>query len=409
MDRIILHSDLNNFYASVECFESQKYKNIPVAVTGEPEKRHGIILAKNNLAKAYGIKTGDPLWIAKKKCGDILFIRSDFDKYSKFSNLAKKIYSEYTNKVESFGPDECWLDISNYCNNNIKYGEIIAHKIRMRIKEELGITVSIGVSFNKIFAKLGSDYKKPDAVTVISKDNYKKIVWPMAVENLLFVGRATLKKLYDRGCITIGDLAHLDKGNLEKLLGKNGETLWRFANGKEDSPVLNINEHHPIKSIGNSVTSFRDLMSEDDIKIIFITLCESVAQRLRKAHAKCKVVQISMRDSKLFSFERQCQIAPTDVSFDIFKAAFSLYKLNNKDVFLRSIGVRGMDLVFEKDSQKNIINNNYEKMKYLENSVDDIRNRFGHFSIGKAIMLKDRELSCFNPINEHTIHPEPYR
>ena len=171
--------------------------------------------------------------------------------------MAKKIYAEYTDFVEIFGPDECWLDVTKK-GKDINYGKEIAEIIRQRIKDELGITVSIGVSFNKVFAKLGSDYKKPDAVTVISRENFKDIVWPMSVDNLLFVGRATLNKLKTRGCSTIGDLGSMSRESLEKLLGKNGITIHDFANGNEHSPVLPLYEKNPIKSIGNSTTAFRD-------------------------------------------------------------------------------------------------------------------------------------------------------
>ena len=408
MDRIILHSDLNNFYASVECFEGPEYQGLPVAVTGDPEKRHGIILAKNALAKAHGVKTGEPLWKAKKKCGNLVCISSHFEKYTKFSRLAKSIYAEYTPFVESFGPDECWLDLTQK-GKDLSYGEEIAHTIRERIKNELGVTVSIGVSFNKVFAKLGSDYKKPDAVTVISRENYKNIVWPMAVDNLLFVGRATLEKLKTRGCTTIGDLGVMQIDTVEKLLGKNGVTIWNFANGNEHSPVLAIEDEYPIKSIGNSTTAFRDLITDDDIKIILMTLAESVSERLRDAKAKCTVVQVSMRNTTLYSFERQRIIEPTDVSTDIFKAAFKLYKENNKGEPLRSIGIKAAHLSFKESPQQSLIETDHERLEKLECSIDSIRERFGHFSVGRALMLKDTALSSFNPIEDHTLHFEPFR
>lgn len=408
MDRIILHSDLNNFYASVECFNDPKFRGLPVAVTGDPEKRHGIILAKNGIAKAHGIQTGEPLWKAKKKCGNLVCISSHFERYTKFSNMAKKIYAEYTDLVESFGPDECWLDITKK-GKDINYGKEVAEIIRQRIKDELGITVSIGVSFNKVFAKLGSDYKKPDAVTVISRENYKSIVWPMSVDNLLFVGRATLNKLKTRGCSTIGDLGAMSRESLEKLLGKNGLTIHDFANGNEHSPVLPLYEKYPIKSIGNSTTAFRDLTTDDDIKIILMTLAESVSERLRDAKAKCNLVQVHFRDTKLHSFERQQIIEPTDISSEIFNAAFKLYKANNKGEALRSIGIKASSLLFEETTQQSLIETNHEKLEKLENSIDNIRERFGHFSVGRALMLSDTELSAFDPIADHTLHFEPYR
>jgi len=310
--------------------------------------------------------------------------------------------------VESFGPDECWLDITK-SGKDLNYGKEIAEIIRQRIKDELGVTVSIGVSFNKVFAKLGSDYKKPDAVTVISRENYKDIVWPMPVDNLLFVGRATLSKLKTRGCSTIGDLGKMPKEYLERLLGKNGVTIWNFANGNEYSPVLPLEEAYPIKSIGNSTTAFRDLTTDDDIKIILMTLAESVSERLRNAKAQCTVVQVSMRNTNLYSFERQQRISPTDISGEIFKVAFNLYKANNKGEALRSIGIKAANLITDITIQQPLLETNTEKLKKLENSIDNIRERFGHFSVGRALMLSDTDLSAFNPIADHTLHFEPFR
>lgn len=254
MSRVILHSDMNNCYASIELLHRPELRGKPLAVGGDPEARHGIVLAKNQLAKKAGVKTGMALWQAKQVWPDIVFVPPNMDLYLRFSRLAHEIYGEYTDQQEAYGVDESWLDVTasaSYKGDGLK----IAEEISSRIKRELGITVSIGVSWNKIFAKLGSDYKKPDAITVIDKMNYQKIVWPLPVEDLLYVGRSTQKKLNLFGIHTIGELAKTDPRLLHRQLGKMGLVLHMFANGEDQTPVNQENYHAPIKSIGNSTTT----------------------------------------------------------------------------------------------------------------------------------------------------------
>ena len=297
-ERVILHSDLNNFYASVECLYHPEYRGKPLAVLGDPEARHGIVLAKNYEAKAYGVQTGDPMWMAQKKCSDIVFIPPHYDLYMKHSKLIREIYSEYTDKVEPYGLDECWLDVSG-STMLFSSGEDIANEIRKRVKFELGVSVSVGVSFNKIFAKLGSDMKKPDATTVIESNRFKGIVWPLPVKELLYVGRATHAKLKRKGIFTIGDLANTNPENLRFWLGKMGIVLWQFANGLDTSPVSNIGAKSLIKTVGNSTTAPRDLVTDKDIKITLMVLSESVSSRLREYGFICRTVQIGIRDNEL--------------------------------------------------------------------------------------------------------------
>ena len=251
MDRVILHIDMNNFYASVETLYDPSLKDIPMAVGGDKERRHGIVLAKNMLAKAKGVKTAEALWEAERKCPGIKFVPPHFERYAKYSRLAKEIYMQYTDMVESFGLDECWLDVTG-SRRLFGSGREIAEEIRARVKDELGLTVSIGVSFNKIFAKLGSDYKKPDAVTAFTRENFKELVWPLPAADLLFVGKSTQEALRKYGIYTIGDAAKADRKLLKRLFGKAGEQLSMYANGEDRSPVRRVNEHEEIKSIGNS-------------------------------------------------------------------------------------------------------------------------------------------------------------
>ena len=249
--RIILHSDLNNFYASVECLYHPEYRGKPLAVLGDPEARHGIVLAKNYEAKSRDVRTGDPKWMAEQKCPGIVFVPPHYELYMKHSRLVRQIYSEYTDQVEPYGLDECWLDVTG-STRLFGSGEEIADKIRKRVKSELGVSVSVGVSFNKIFAKLGSDLKKPDATTVIECDRFKEVVWPLPVKELLYVGRATHNKLKRRGIFTIGDLANANPESLKFWLGKMGIVLWQFANGLDTSPVSNIGAKSLIKLLATA-------------------------------------------------------------------------------------------------------------------------------------------------------------
>ena len=259
-------------------------------VSGDAELRHGVILAKNELAKKSGVMTGEPIWTAKQKCPDLIVKKADFPLYLEFSRLTRKIYEDYTDRMEPFGLDECWLDISD-----IGYGRETADEIRERVKRELGVTVSVGVSFNKTFSKLGSDLKKPDATTVITRQNFQEIVWPLNVNELLYVGNSTKKKLNSYGIYTVGELAACEVRFLEYMLGKNGAMLWNFANGLEDSPVSNIGAKSLIKSIGNSTTTPRDLVTDSDVRTTLYVLCESVSARLREQDFVCRTVQVHFR------------------------------------------------------------------------------------------------------------------
>ena len=410
--RTILHSDMNNCYASIELLHHPELRGRPLAVGGDPEARHGIVLAKDQLAKKSGVKTGMALWQARQVCPNIIFVPPHMDLYLRFSRLAHEIYADYTDQQEAFGVDESWLDVtgSASCKGD---GELIAKEISERIKFELGITVSIGVSWNKIFAKFGSDYKKPDAITVITKENYRDIIWPQPVEDLLYVGSATKRKLNGYGITTIGQLAQTDPELLHRWLGKMGYVLSMFANGEDRTPVSHEAYSAPIKSIGNSTTTPRDLINEDDVRIIAYVLAESVAARLRENNFKCKTVEISVRDNELYSFTRQMKInQPTDLTAEIAENAMRLFHENyhwHKPI--RSIGVRACDLIsaacpiqldlFVDEAKR-------EKQHKLDVAVDVIRSRFGFDSIQRGLMYTDRLLSKVNAKEDHTVHPHGY-
>ncbi len=285
-DRVILHCDMNSFYASVELLSEPELKDRPVAVCGDPEGRHGIILAKNEAAKKYGIVTAETVWQARKKCPGLTLLKAHHDKYHDYSVKINEIYKRFTDMVEPFSIDESWLDVTG-STELFGTGEKIARRIKDTVKSELGLTLSVGVSFNKIFAKMGSDYKKPDAITVIDRNNFRDILWPMPVREMFFVGNATAGKLKDIGIKTIGDLANSDVFMLEKLLGKSGRMLHGYAMGEDSSPVAGSEERRKIKSVGNGITFRRDLKGKDDILIGITALSDTVAGRLRKYGLKC--------------------------------------------------------------------------------------------------------------------------
>lgn len=409
-DRVILHSDCNGFYASVECLHNPQLRDKPVAVSGDAENRHGIILAKNEIAKKYKVKTGEAIWQAKQKCPELVTVPPHFELYKRFSKMARRIYSDYTDRIENFGLDEAWLDITNGIESD---GYKTALEIKNRIKEELGITVSIGVSFNKIFAKFGSDYKKPDAITCITRENFKDIVWNSPTGDLLYVGKATKNKLNRIGIYTIGDIANTSPDILRKLLGKWGDLIYGFANGFDSSPVAHMNDNTEVKSIGNSTTTPRDMESFDDVKVVMYVLCDSVCRRLREQGFMAKTVGISIRDNELNSFTRQCTLENyTCLTKDITQSAFSLFKRSYKmQRPLRSIGVSVTDFVQNNIPHQINFLQNEEKLiqnETLDKTLDVLKKRFGNYIVQPAVLLNDRGLSSFNPKDDHVIHPVGY-
>ena len=411
--RSVLHIDMNACYASIECLYDPSIRNLPVAVGGDVEARHGIILAKNQIAKRYGVKTGEVLWQAKQKCPELHIVPPHFDRYLRFSRMAREIYADYTDLVEPFGLDEVWCDVTGTQKLRERGMEALANEIRERVKFELGITVSVGASWNKIFAKLGSDYKKPDAVTVFTPENYRDKVWSLPASDLLGVGRATERKLASRGIHTIGDIAAAPPSMLRGILGKWGLILHDFATGYDTSPVARAGDEAVIKSIGNSTTTPRDLCCDEDAGIVYWMLCESVAERMRESGFLCRGVQVHIRDNELASFERQLKLeSPTCLASTLHEAAMRLLRENwDWHKPLRSIGVRATDLlpastpvqcsIFE-DSERQ------EKRERLERSVDDLRRRFGHYCVGRAVCVSDPTLRNISPKDEHVIHPVGY-
>lgn len=412
MERTILHSDINCCYAAIEHLHHPELEGKPLAVGGDPEARHGIILTADYMAKKRGVKTGMAIWQARQVCPELNFISPRMDLYLRFSRMAHEIYGEYTDLQEPYGIDESWLDVTDSVSIRGD-GDKIAKEISNRMKSELGITVSIGVSYNKIFAKLGSDYKKPDAITTMYRDEYRTKAWLLPVSDFLYVGRSTDAKLKRIGIRTIGDLAQADEQLLSGYLGKVGSVLWAFANGYDDSPVKIENTQAPIKSIGNSTTTPRDLVNDSDVKIILYVLAESVAARLRENGFKCQVVEISVRDNELFSFTRQRKLDhSTNVTREIAEEAFRIFKEHyDWKKPIRSLGVRGAELVNDQDwEQLDLFSSveRREKQMRMDVTVDDIRRRFGFYSIQRGLMHIDTKLSAINAKEDHTVHPHGY-
>ena len=409
MERFILHSDLNNFYASVESLYNPSIRNKAVAVIGDEEKRHGIVLAKNYIAKSYGIQTGDTVWEARAKCREeLVCVPARFELYLYVSRLVKDIYREYSDRVESFGIDEAWIDISHIASN-FDEAVKIADNIRTRIIAEIGLTVSIGVSFNKVFAKLGSDMKKPNATTLITPDNFRNLVWRLPVSDLLYVGRATTRKFEKAGIKTIGDLANTSEQYLKLTLGKVGEVLYNFACGNDNSPVSSIYDYEKIKSFGNSTTCPINLSNNEEVKSVIYLLSESVAERMKKKGYYARCVSLWIKDTNLSSFERQLVlIGATNVSDDIAKVAYQLFLDNyNWDLDIRALGVRVTNLT-EGNLQCDIFGSieNLERKQKLESTIEDLRGRFGYNIIRRGNILGHEELSALNPHSEiHIIHP----
>ncbi len=392
-DRIILHCDMNGFYASVELLSYPQLRNRPMAVCGDPENRHGIILAKNELAKAYGIVTAETVWQAKKKCPSLVLVPPHHGQYKRYSEEINAIYHRFTDRIEPFSIDESWLDVSA-STKLFGSGEEIADCIRMTVKKELGLTLSVGVSFNKIFAKMGSEYKKPDATTIISRENYKQILWPLPVEQLFFAGKATAGKLRERGVLTIGDLALSERANLCILLGKLGGQLHDYANGLENSEVAWFSEQQKPKSIGNSITFKRNLSSRNDVKKAVTALCDSVSSRLRESDLKCRGVKIDIKDPGFKMISRQKQLSfSTNLGEDLSTASMELIEKNwNFFNPIRLLSVTAIHLGEESEEQLSLFtkdNKAHKKQEGIERTMDAIRKKYGGTAILSGGLIRN--------------------
>ena len=392
-NRVILHCDLNNFFASVETYFDPSLRDFPMAVCGSKEDRHGIVLAKNEKAKKYGVKTAEPIWMAKQKCPELLCVPPHYKWYSAFSNRVKEIYYEYTDLVEPFGIDECWLDVTG---SGLLFGtgEEIAQILRKRIKREMGLTISVGVSFNKIFAKLGSDMKKPDAVTVISHENFKEKIWGLPADSIIGVGKSTMKALDKIGLLTLGDVAKSSPELLKAQIGKAGIDLWGHANGFSNSPVLREKEFPAAKSYSSGTTKSHNLKGAEEVKRTLIPLAENISRQMRRDRVMASTISLAVRDDNLVRTERRKKISqPTRLVESLVEAAMDLYYKNFAFIpELRSVTIGASDLVddslcsqlsFFTDKEKE------EKMEKLETQIEAIRKKYGNNSIIRGMEKRE--------------------
>ncbi|MBQ7338869.1 MAG: DNA polymerase IV [Clostridia bacterium] len=406
MNRTILHCDMNNFYASVECHLNPALAPHPIAVCGETEERHGIVLAKNYLAKDYGVRTGEAVWQAKQKCPSLLIVPPHYEEYVKVSRAARQIYYDYTDTIEPMGLDECWLDVTG-SRRFFGEGETLAHTIRTRIKSELGVTVSIGVSFNKVFAKLGSDLKKPDAVTVITAEDFRARIWNLPASEMLGVGSATAKKLHAVGIHTIGDLAHYPRDCLRYKLGKCGDDLWRYANGLDTSAVVTREIEDLDKTAGHGITTREDLVSDDEVWRVMLSLAQNVGHRLHVYQKKATGVAIDVRDNALFSRIWQCKLAyPTQSAFRIADTCFSLFQKSYgwarpiRSLTVRAIGLVAENLPYQFDLFHNA--DSIEKEETLDRTIEQLRERYGSSIIRNAVLLHNPKMPRSDVLLRHT-------
>lgn len=409
MKRIIVHSDINHAYAQIEEMLHPELRKIPMAVGGSEEKRNGIILAKNDLAKKYNIKTGESLRDAYKKCPDLMIVHPHYEEYIYYTEKIKDIYRKYTDKVESFGLDEAWFDLTD-SQRLFGDGIELASNIQEEIFRKYGMTVSMGISFNKIYAKLGSDMQKKKGFVVITEDNYKEEIWPLPVEDLLMVGVHTQIKLNEMNIYTIGDLANTSGTLLSKRFGKMGALLWQFANGLDTSEVKPVGYKQDIKSIGNGKTAIHDITSMEQLYEFFRVLCESVGARLRSVHKKGWVVSMYLRDTNLSGFTRQIRLKqPTDLAKEILQSVMYLIRKENLEtICFRGGGVSVSDLCeganFEQLSLFEDVDYRYKQRK-TEELIENIRDKFGYEKCCMASIKVNETLTDFNPKGDHLIHP----
>lgn len=407
MERAVLHSDINNCYASIECLYDATLRGKPIAVGGSEETRHGIVLAKSEQAKACGVKTGDTIWQAKAKCRDLVIVPPHFERYQKYSTLVRDIYRRYTDAIEPFGLDEAWLDVTG---SQSLFGDSasIANEIRQTIRRESGLTVSVGVSFNKVFAKLGSDMKKPNAVTVIGKSNFREQIWNLPAGAMLGCGKSTVKRLAGYGVHTIGQLATCDIVFLKSLFGKMGEELWRYANGLDDSRVRPDGFKPVSKSVGHGTTCIYDLKEPQEVWLVMLSLAQEIGRRLHAENLAATAVQVGVKNSALFVRQFQHPVPlPTQSPLEIAQAAFKLFsEMYRWELPVRAVTVRAINLVCaDAPLQTDLFSDfsRHERQERIDKTVLEIRSRYGKDGIFNASLLCEHAIPHTAPT--HTVLP----
>lgn len=388
-ERVILHCDLNSFFASVELLDKPTLRDVPVAVCGDPKSRHGIILAKNEPAKKMGVKTAETLWQARKKCPALVLLPPHHRLYEEYSRRVNEIYDRFTDLVEPFGIDESWLDVTGSLHLFGGDGKALADRIRATIREETGLTVSVGVSFNKVFAKLGSDMKKPDATTVIPAEGWQPMVWPLPLGDMLFAGRTATETLRKYGVETVGQLAACDPALPEQLLGKMGLQLWQYANGMDKSPVKPRHAAEPVKSVGNGTTFPQNLVRWEQLRAGLLPLCDSVATRLRQQGLYAGGVSLSIKDASFKTVSRQIRLdTPTHLMRDIHRTAMQLAgQLWKPPTPVRAMTVTALYVTEDGDAFRQLdllggaAQERSQRQEKLEGTMDAIRRKYGRGAI----------------------------
>ena len=411
MDRVILHCDLNNFYASVECVLNPTLWTKPVAVTGNPRTRHGIILAKNNVAKKFGVKTAQTIWEAKKLCPNLICLPPQFELYQKYSKQVREIYTRFTDKVESFGPDECWLDVT-HSQKLFGSGEQIADTLRKTIREETGLTISVGVSFNKYFAKLGSDLKKPDATTVITRENFKEKIFDLPADNLIFIGKRTFVKLNRLNIFTIGDLARADERMLHEHFGILGPQYKRMASGGDISEISHADFLDKVKSVGNGMTAVRNLVSREEVETMVLTLAEKVTYRMRALGLAGRTAHLSIRNSDLshnsHSITSKTAIDNASDFANMCMQIFDTFWKSSAPYSIRSVRISLSNLVNVHDTQQIDLFEfeKKEKLRKLNESLDKIRDKYGYYAVRRAKTIERDFINYYEVDEEENLEEE---
>lgn len=395
--RIVLHCDLNSYFASVELLERPELRSKPVAVCGSVELRHGIVLARSEPAKRAGVKTGEAVWQAKQRCPELVILEPHYEKYVQYSRQVKDIYREYTDRVESFGIDEAWMDVTGSVGL-FGGGMDIAREILGRVQRETGgLTVSIGVSFNKIFAKLGSDLRKPNAITEIPPDRFREIIWPLPASSMLGVGRSAANKLSSYGIHTLGQIASYPISFFERVFGVTGRIMWAYANGIDNSPVMKLTDSLPMKSVGHGNTALSDLTENGEVELMLLELSQDVARRLREYHLQARRLTVGVRDNDMGYREYQGVLSfPTQSYNELAAQSYKLFLKNyNWTLPVRALTVRAINL--EPDSvpyQTDIFTDfaKREKIDSLERAVESVRARYGRNSIDCAALMRNEKI-----------------
>lgn len=402
---VILHCDLNNFYASAECVLNPALKNFAVAVAGSPRHRHGVVLAKNEIAKKYGVKTGDTVWQAQQKCPNIICLPPQFKKYKEFSKQVIEIYSRFTDKIESFGPDECWLDVT-HSTKLFGTGKQIADKLREIVYKETGLTISVGVSFNKYFAKLGSDLKKPNATTEITPENFKQLIYPLPADNLIFIGKKTYKKLNKLNIFSIGDLANASPQLLKQHFGIIGPRMQAVASGQDNSEIIDLKHNSEQKSVGNGLTALRNLTKREEILSTVLVLAEKIAYRMRELGVCGKTVHLSLKDSNLYTTGHSLtKNISTNSPQEIAKHAMEIFDTfwGEQTICIRAVRVAVSNLHSTTQKAQQILlfeDKNHEKLKKFNNACDKIRKKYGYYSIRNANTIDKDFINYFETEKE---------